>query len=144
MLPSGSTTLFGDRVGWARYYLQRAKMLEPTRRSVYRITDGGARLLQEVVGAIKNVHLRDRSSDFRDWVSGGQSSSVIEKERERQVEDPATPEEVLTAAHQNLRRAVESDLLTRLRAGSPAFFEQAVVRLLVAMGYGGSREDAGR
>lgn len=47
-------------------------------------------------------------------------------------------------ASASLRRAVEADLLARLRACSPGFFEQVVVRLLVGMGYGGSLQDAGR
>jgi restriction system protein len=51
--------------------------------------------------------------------------------------------ESLEAAYQNLRHAVESDLLTRLQSSSAAFFERVVVQLLVAMGSGGTLRDAG-
>ena len=60
------------------------------------------------------------------------------------LEQQNTPDETLANAYQSLRRAVESDVLARLHACSPAFFEQVVVRLIVAMGYGGSLQDAGR
>ena len=36
-----------------------------------------------------------------------------------------------------------SERQTRFKSGSPLFFEHMVVELLVAMGYGASRKDAG-
>src|SRR4029077_173925 len=88
---------------------------------------------------------RERSPDFQQWVDGGRSSSTQQRiEPESPLEQQNTPEETLANAYLNLRRAVESDLLARLAACSPGFFEQVVVRLLVAMGYGGSLQDAGR
>jgi restriction system protein len=147
MLPSGFSTVFNDRVGWARYYLQRAGMLRQTRRSVYQLTEAGRKLLSEVSGPISNQHLRSRSDEFRSWVDG--PASGTEEAQTEQVQDVlseqvGTPEETLVAAYQSLRRVVETDLLARLRTSSPAFFEHFVVRLLVAMGYGGSLQEAGR
>jgi restriction system protein len=144
LLPAGGSPLFADRFSWARYYLQRAGMLERVRRAVYRITDQGRVLLGEVPGRIRTADLRQRSPEFEQWVTGGTIEPVADDERARQSEQQATPEEALSSAYQSLRRAVESDLLGRLRTASPAFFENVVVRLLVAMGYGGSLEDAGR
>ncbi len=145
MLPSGVATVFTDRVSWARYYLQRAGMLQQPRRSVYRITDSGRALLRDVNGRITTGHLRERSPDFQKWVDGGRVSITQQgPEADSVLEQQNTPEETLANAYQNLRRAVESDILSRLRTCSPGFFEQVVVRLLVAMGYGGSLQDAGR
>jgi restriction system protein len=145
MLPSGIATLFTDRVSWARYYLQRAGMLQQPRRSVYQITDAGRGLLRDVNGRISTSHLRERSEDFRQWVDGGRTVNGSQRlSTESVVEQQNTPEETLANAYQSLRRAVESDILSRLRSGSPGFFEQVVVRLLVAMGYGGSLQDAGK
>jgi restriction system protein len=48
----------------------------------------------------------------------------------------------MDSAHQSLQAALASDLLDRIKSGSPPFFERLVLDLLVAMGYGGSREDA--
>lgn len=145
MLPSGAATVFTDRVSWARYYLQRAGMLQQSRRSVYQLTDNGRELLRDIQGRITAAHLRDRSTDFQEWVDGSRATnSQPRPEPETEVEQQNTPEEALTNAYLSLRGAVESDLLARLRACSPGFFEQVVVRLIVAMGYGGSLQDAGR
>lgn len=54
-----------------------------------------------------------------------------------------TPEEALELAHQSLRVSLAQDILTRILSCSPTFFERLVVELLVKMGYGGSRRDAG-
>jgi len=54
-----------------------------------------------------------------------------------------TPEEILQKAYQNMRGELASDVLGRVKANSPNFFESLVVDLMVAMGYGGSRSDAG-
>ena len=56
----------------------------------------------------------------------------------------STPEEILRDAYERINAAVAIDLLDRIRAGTPAFFETMIVNLLLAMGYGGSSEDAGR
>jgi len=56
----------------------------------------------------------------------------------------ATPEEQIDTAQAILHQALKADLLQRMLAQSPAFFEHAIVDLLVAMGYGGSHEDAAR
>jgi restriction system protein len=54
-----------------------------------------------------------------------------------------TPEEALEFAHQSIRQSLAQELLSRILSCSPRFFEDLVVELLVAMGYGGSRRDAG-
>jgi restriction system protein len=55
----------------------------------------------------------------------------------------ATPQEALEESFKLLRASLAQDLLERIKAASPSFFENLVVELLVSMGYGGSREDAG-
>jgi restriction system protein len=92
--------------------------------------------------------LRANYQEFREFASPQQSQDLpeqpLEAERQRQIQqETATPEESLEAAYQNLRHAVESDLLARLTECSPAFFERVVVQLLIAMGYGGTLRDAG-
>lgn len=144
MLPGGGATLFADRVSWARYYLQRAGMLQQTKRSIYRITESGRDLLRDVTGPIKTAHLRQRSPELDQWVTGGSPGSDNSPGASVQQDEEGTPEEALAAAYQNLRGTVESELLSRLKSSAPAFFENVVVRLLVAMGYGGSLQDAGR
>ena len=43
-----------------------------------------------------------------------------------------------------MRLGLAAELLSRVKAASPQFFETLVVELLVKMGYGGSRRDAGQ
>jgi len=56
----------------------------------------------------------------------------------------ATPEELFSQAYQRLRSNLEAEVLEQVKAATPAFFERLVIDLLVAMGYGGSRQDAGK
>lgn len=145
MLASGYATLFTDRVSWARYYLQRAGMIQQKRRSVYQLTESGRALLRDIQGRITTAHLMDRSPEFQQWIEGSRGvSSQPGTGVESASDQQSTPEETLVEAYQSLRQAVESDLLARLRVCSPTFFEHVVVRVLVAMGYGGSLQDAGR
>ena len=60
------------------------------------------------------------------------------------MNEDLTPEDALAAAYQKLRKSLEADLLDQVKSSSPAFFERLVIDLLVSMGYGGSRRDAGR
>jgi restriction system protein len=59
-------------------------------------------------------------------------------------EEIHTPDEIMEASYLKLRNALADELLERLKEGSPRFFEQAVIDLLLAMGYGGSRREAAR
>ncbi|WP_231714359.1 restriction endonuclease [Desulfonema ishimotonii] len=55
-----------------------------------------------------------------------------------------TPEEELESAYQNIRNDLANDLLQQIKENPPSLFEKIVVELLVNMGYGGSRKDAGK
>jgi restriction system protein len=55
-----------------------------------------------------------------------------------------TPEETLQKAYQNIRNELGAELLNRVKSNSPRFFEALVVDLMIAMGYGGSKVDAGK
>ena len=56
----------------------------------------------------------------------------------------ATPEELIDSAYQEITDELRSTLLNRITAASPTFFEKLVLDLLIAMGYGGSKADAGQ
>lgn len=59
------------------------------------------------------------------------------------TEAEATPEEAIESAYQGLRQQLAQELLAKILTCTPTFFEYLVVELLVKMGYGGSRKDAG-
>ncbi len=154
MLPSGTAPLFDNRVGWARTYLKQAGLLESPKRGLFKITARGIDVLASNPPRITASFL-DQFEEFRAFRTRRRentSESVQQineaaKTCERQNQDllsDQTPEDMLASAYQHLRRNLESELIEQIKAASPAFFERLVIDLLVQMGYGGSRLDAGR
>lgn len=149
MLPSGSAPLFNSRIAWARTYLKQAGLLESPRRGFFRITDRGRAELAENPPRI-DINLLDKFEEFRafrtrrrDPTPTGMPESHRDPAREDLPSDQ-TPEDLLASAYRRLRRDLEIELLEQAKGASPAFFERLVIDLLVAMGYGGTRQDAGR
>lgn len=144
MLPSGRAPLFANRVGWARFYLKQAGLIESPKRGVFVITKAGSDLLAEGVSKIDTA-LLNRYESFRALrTKAKEMDGGASEPNPPTSEGDQTPEDALASAYQQLRRSLESDLLEQVKSMSPAFFERLVVDLLVAMGYGGSRGDAGR
>ncbi len=140
LLPSGQQTVFLNRVAWAKAHFKRAGLIESPQRGVYRITNLGREVLA------KNPQRIDLK--FLDQFPGHQefrtsSRSGIEAEVTSQV-DKMTPEEHIALGYQQIREELGADLVRKVKECPPEFFEQLVVDLLLAMGYGGSRQDAGR
>ncbi len=145
MLPSGIQSTFVNRVGWASTYMKKAGLLEATRRGFYQITDRGKDLLKKQPKVI-NVKLLKQYPEFLQFqqLKGTRSGDKVTESKRTTDISTATPSEALEAAYENLRDELADELLTRLKKISPAFFERIVVELLVKMGYGGSRADAGK
>lgn len=145
MLPSGIQSTFVNRVGWASTYMKKAGLLEAIRRGYYRITPRGQELLKKQPKAI-NVKLLKQYPEFLEFqqLKGTRSGDRESPSRATFDVTTATPSEVLETAYENLRDELADELLARLKKSSPSFFERVVVELLVKMGYGGSRADAGK
>lgn len=145
MLPSGIQFTLVNRVGWASTYMKKAGLLEATRRGYYRITPRGNELLDKKPNVI-NVRLLKQYPEFLEFqqLKGTRSSDKTAGPKETPDVSMATPSEALETAYENLRDELVDELLGKLKKTSPSFFERAVVELLVKMGYGGSRADAGK
>ena len=145
LLPSGIQSTFVNRVGWASTYMKKAGLLEATRRGYFRITSRGQELLRKQPKAI-NVKLLKQYPEFLEFqqLKGTRSGEKISASGGTPDISTATPSEALENAYENLRNELADELLARLKKSSPSFFERAVVELLVKMGYGGSRSDAGK
>lgn len=141
LLPSGQQGIFKNRIGWARTYLKKAALLESPKRGVFKITDLGMKTLASKPNKIDIAFLEQFPGfiEFRD--ASKPDSGVVAVVKLPQSN--TTPEETIEVAHQGLREQLAAELLGRILACSPTFFEQLVVELLVKMGYGGSRRDAG-
>ena len=145
LLPSGKSRTIVSRVGWAKTYLKIAGLVEQARRSVVRISDEGRKLLAEKPTRI-DCKLLDRYPAYQEYMQKHiQSRKQPDKPPGKITPPPElTPEELLEDSYQTLRDALADDLLDQIKSCSPEFFERLVVELLVAMGYGGSIEDAGQ
>lgn len=138
-LPSGRQAKFDNRVAWSVVYLRKAGLLENTRRGVFRITDKGIALLKSNPAKI-DIRLLLKYPEFQAF----RDASRQTKEDNGDIEkNDRTPEEILEASYLDLRQKLAQELLDRIMGCSPKFFERLVIDLLVKMGYGGSRKDAG-
>lgn len=145
ILPSGKQTTISNRVHWAKTYLTKAGLLQSTRRAHFTITERGRQVLAKQPGRIDNNYL----SQFEEFIEF-RRRSLGNRDREEAVETTATlptdqtPDEIMRIAHRDIEKALRQELLERILTNSPDFFEHLVVDLLVAMGYGGSVDNAGR
>lgn len=141
LLPSGRQATFDNRVGWARTYLSKGGLLDSTRRGYFRITNLGFEILAKKPKRIDAKYLKQFPS-FVEFIK-----PKNDKEADITVlddtESTQTPEEIIEAAYQRVRQDLADELLETVKGCSSAFFEQLVIDLLVKMGYGGTRKDAG-
>lgn len=142
-LPSGQQPIFVNRVGWARTYLKKAALLESPRRGFFRITGRGLDVLGEKPADI-NTKFLERFPEFLAFRSRREGGAPTEAVAPADASSHSTPDEALEAAYDKLRSELASEILQILKGADSAQFENIVVALLVKMGYGGSRKDAGR
>lgn len=145
LLPSGRQSKFVNRVGWARTYLKKAGLLKNVSRGNFIITERGLDVLKSNPPAI-DVKYLEQFPEFIEFRNATKNENGDSKDKTMSVAHSTngTPEEILESSYQTLRQELANELLERIKKCSPAFFEKLVVDLLVAMGYGGSRSDAGR
>jgi restriction system protein len=139
LLPSGRQAKFDNRVNWVVTHLKKAHLLESTGRGTFRITNRGLEVLKNRPAKIDLRFL----NQFPEFVEFRNLSRQEKHEVEGIETGERTPEEILEASYQTLRQNLQQELLELVKTCSPKFFENLVVDLLVAMGYGGSRKDAG-
>lgn len=143
-LPSGQQPVFTNRVGWARTYLKKAGLLDSPRRSYFQITERGRSVIQENPSEI-NVKYLERFPEFLEFKSiRKEKSDDSNGSEEPELSLGQTPHEALENSYERLRSELATDILSNIKASDPTLFENIVVELIVKMGYGGSRKDAGR
>ena len=141
LLPSGKQPIFDNRVGWARTYMTKAGLLESPKRGLFKITDRGKQVLAQNPKTI-NIQFLEQFPEFVEFRQRRQEKVEQNKENGTPLIQE-TPEETLESAYQVLRQGLAAEILETVKRCSPEFFEQLVVDLLVHMGYGGSRKEAG-
>jgi restriction system protein len=141
MLPSGNQRRFDNRLAWTLTHLVQAGLLIRPVRGVTRITDRGRAVFAEHPDRV-DMGILNEFEEYGRFRSAG-SRPATDGQRLAATRDD-TPEEAIEAAHQQLTAALADDLLDKMLQAEPDFFEQLVVDVLVAMGYGGSKADAGQ
>ena len=144
LLPSKRQTRFANRVNWAKSYLGKAGLIELTRRSHYRLSDAGRQVVSLAPARIDIAYLR-KIPAFAEWQAASghivsDQNSVAPVDEETRL----TPDERMRQARDEIEADLAREMLGKIGAAPPEFFEKLVVKLLTAMGYGGSVHDAGR
>lgn len=143
LLPSGRQRRFDNRVAWAKVYLEQAGLVSSPKRGQFVITDGGQELLLEKPTRI-TIGLLDRYEKFQEFRSSSKKPDVAVVPASTSADLQTTPEEQLEQAHQSITSDLAAEVLLKVKGSSPRFFEALVVELLLKMGYGGNRAEAGR
>ena len=145
LLPTGKQTRFANRIGWARTNLKKAGLLDATRSSHFRITARGVELLAEKPDALTDKFLR-RYPEYVEYLTPSSDKSVPSQSPGQgapsDLVSAISPLERLADAYAQLRQDAEEQLLAKVKAGTPEFFERLVIDLLQKMRYGGSFRDA--
>lgn len=144
LLPSGKQRMFDNRVHWAKTYLKQAGLLTYPRRGFFVATADGRKVLADAVGAINTDFLKNFEA-FRAFLSRRHTEEDEPGIPDEQVvKSEITPDETLRLAHRQINAALGAELLERVRAAPPQFFESIIVALLLAMGYGGASKETAR
>jgi len=144
MLPGGSQPRFINRFHWACVHLKKAGLLTSVRRGWFKITDHGMRVVEDPpqVVDLKFLKTMDAYQQWTDTFGKGSGKDTARIDSLSSDAEEATPDEIIRSAHKEIQSGLAAEILDRIMSCSPQFFEQLVIDLLVAMGYGGSIEDA--
>lgn len=139
LLSSGQPK-FANRIGWAASHMVNVGLLDRPRRAHYIITDVGRRVLSQFPEGVTERQLdalgEDPSSGVRPYQATTRRETIQAAKRTSEGEE-LTPLEQVQEGVERITDDVAAELLQRLQGKEPAFFEQAVIDLLLAMGYGG-------
>jgi len=141
LLPSGRQSRFDNRVGWAVIYLRKAGLLlKSSERGKFTVSTRGSEVLKNPPDLIDIKFL----NHYEEFIQFRTRREKDEPHSGAPEEGTQTPEEAMDSAYQSLRQTLSSEILVIIKKCSPSFFEKLVVDVLVKMGYGGTRQEAGR
>lgn len=146
LLPSGRVLLYQNRSAWAVTYLFKAGLLERVRAGRYQISERGRAALAKNPTKIDLRFLKQFPEFMQFYLGESEDAGQISREDLGATvsTERLTPQDQLDQALTALHRDLAQELLDRIMQNAPSFFEGLVIELLVKMGYGGSRQDAGQ
>ena len=140
---SGSHRIIDNRVRWGNTFLKKAGLIESAGYGQFRITDAGRAVLANPPEKITSAFLKK----FPSFVEFAQASSTDDAQISEPVKslvDESTPQDRIADAVKELNTALSDELLSKLKVQSWQFFEDVIVKLIIAMGYGGSEREVAR
>lgn len=139
----GTKYKLNDRVSWAKVHLSKAGLVQSTKRGHFKITDSGKIALTDP-DALTNLAYFEKFPEYMEFKRKNKRNAPRDNgDSVPEASVDITPEEAISEAHGQIIAALAADLLERIQAAPPAFFEELIVDLLRAMGYGVS-EESGR
>lgn len=143
MLPSGKQRLLHNRIHWAKFYMNKAGLIDIPSRGRFSASAAGRNLLAQNPSGINVEALRNFPAFVEFYSKSANTSRLGETPANiAAAASDSTPEEQIDAAHGLMQSALKVELLQRILGQSPSFFERVIVDLLLAMGYGGTHEQA--
>ena len=142
MVPSGRQSTFGNRVNWARTYLNKAGLIATPSRATYQITEAGKAALES--GETIDLKYLDKIDGFQEYHRGAPESTDVNPEKEEQIEMDESPMELFVSAFNRVNNTLAAELMDEVMQLSPTDFESLVVQLLLKMGYGDGIDNAGK
>jgi len=141
VLPSGYPVV-RHRTGWSGFHLRKAGLLDDSKRGILRITDEGKKLLATQPANLSESVLM-QFPKYQAWRKAVSNAAPLPIPAIVEADEETSPEEAIANGYATLRANLAAELLERIMAKPSGFFEKLVVDLLLAMGYGGSRAEAG-
>lgn len=146
LLPSGKQTIIKNRVGWAKFYLNKAGLVNVLARGKYSISDKGISLLQRGIQSLTTDDLMDYA-EFRNFITssrGGNATNTASSSSRlsnSSANSPSsnssqTPEEIMEENYKHTLSNLIDEVIEKVLQQSPYFFERLVLDLLMKMGYG--------
>lgn len=139
-ISSGSSLLYG-RISWAKTYLMQAGLLESVGRGSFKATSEGLSLLSKNPKEINNKTLENYPSFTAFKKRSKKSKENINNIVESSDLDELSPEEAIHQSLDNLNSSLANELITRILKANPTFFENLIIKLLVAMGYSNNTDE---
>lgn len=145
-VPSGTQTKFDNRIYWTKSYFAKAKLIDLTKRAHFIITERGLKFFEQFQDNITINDLKqiDEFKEFSQGTNNDSDTTTIKTQEDTSVPDDKTPLEKLEDSFQYIQRELAIELLDKIKSNTWQFFEDLVIDLMVKMGYGGSRNQAGQ
>lgn len=140
-LPSGKQKVLYNRSYWASFDLLKAGLLVKRQRGIYAITERGRHVHANDRDKLSRQYL-SRFPEYAEYISPNKSTDLMNNPTEINETSSLTPQERIEKAHRELNQILKADLMERILACSPEFFEKLIIDLMIGMGYGGSLKEA--